>query len=596
MAYQWASTAVLASALIGVACSANNENDGATPFPPAPGAGSSSVVGGSSSATQAGGSSAGTTSVGGAGVSAGTGGTAGVGGVVGGTGGVGASGPIDVGTKVIHRLSNVEYDNTVQSLLGTTKKFGNDFVHEEAEGFDNIAEALSMSPRQAEDYFAAARELAAEVFADPSLRGRIVTCTPDAADATCARTIIANFGRRAFRRPLESSEEQWLLSAYQAAQALGESPLGAVQHVVHLILSAPQFLYRIEFDPDPASATPHPLNAYELASRLSYALWSSMPDEGLFSLAATGELSNENTLRAQVDTMLADSRSDMLIKNFAAQWIGIRRLAEHAVSPTVYPEWSSALSSSALREMELYFGEFLYNDRPYTEFLTADFNFVDEALAQHYGMTPPAQSGFSRVENTTDQRRGAIGLAGFLTQTSRETRSSPIIRGSAILDAFLCLKLHLPPDLVVEPLPEPAEGDAPTTVRELIAAHRSAASCSPCHNLIDPIGLSLEHFDGIGRYRAVYENGLAIDAKGVLPSGAEVDSLISLSGELAKDPNFLPCAAKKLNTYALGRASADQGALTEIVQKWTAGTPTLRNLIKETVSHVTFTQRHPEAP
>ena len=254
---RWASAGILAGALTAFACSSSDGSHSGGPIAGAPVAGRQSDVAGGSTAAPAGGSSsAGTSSLPPA-PGAGQGGAVGAGGVVSATGGVVDPGPLDVGTKVIHRLSNVEYDNTVQSLLGTTQRFGSRFVHEEAEGFDNIAEALSMSPRQAEDYFAAARELSAEVFADPSLRGRIVTCTPDAADASCVRTIIANFGRRAFRRPLESSEEQWLLGAYQAAQALGESSLGAIQHVVHLVLSAPQFLYRIELDPDPASATPH---------------------------------------------------------------------------------------------------------------------------------------------------------------------------------------------------------------------------------------------------------------------------------------------------------------------------------------------------
>jgi hypothetical protein len=552
----------LLATLFGIACSSKSE-------------GPSSAVAGASSL-------AGSSSNGGAGS---------LGGNANGSGGLGDPGPLDIGTKVIHRLGNTEYDNTIRDLLGTTQTFGNSFGSEEADGFDNIAEALTMSPRQVESYFGAARDLSAAVFADTGLRARILTCTLSATDPTCAKTVISNFGKRAFRRPLEAAEEQWLLGKYEAAKALGETPTGAMQHVVHVILAAPQFLYRIEFDSDLKSAQPHPLSSYELASRLSYAVWSSMPDDTLFGLAASGQLATEATLRAQVDRMLDDSRAEMLVKNFASQWLGIRRLSEHAVSPTVYPQWTPELSSSAQKEMELYFSEFLHKDLAFSEFLTADFNFVDAALAQHYGMSKPAQAGFSRVVDKTDQRQGLLGLAGFLTHTSRETRSSPIIRGKWILDAFVCLKLTLPPGLVVEPLPEPAEGDAPKTVRELIATHRAAPTCAACHNLIDPIGLSLENFDGIGRYRAAYENGLAIDTSGVLPSGAPVNSLSSLAGELTKDPRFLSCAATKLNTYALGRANSDARSIAEIVTKWTAGTPTLRNLIKETVTHVTFTQR-----
>jgi hypothetical protein len=537
----------------------------------------------SSTATTSGGAGAGTTA----------GSTATVGTV---TGGMSGPEPIDIGTKVVHRLSNTEYDNTVRDLLGTTQSFGDSFVHEEAEGFDNIAQALSMSPRQVEDYLGAARALTDSVFAEPALRDRILTCAPDAADASCAQTVISNFGLRAFRRPLAAWEAQLLVEKYQEELSLGESATDAIAQVVRIMLAAPQFLYRIEFDPNPADPAAHPLSPYELASRLSYALWSSMPDDTLFSLAASGELAQPEVLRAQVDRMLADEHSDMLVKSFAGQWLGIQRLREHVASPSFYPEWSETLAAAMQREMELYFAEFLYQDLSYTEFLTADFNFVDATLAQQYGMSSPAEPGFSRVVDTSDERLGLIGLAGFLTHTSRETRSSPIIRGKWILDAFWCLELKLPEDLVVEPLPEPAEGEAPTAVRDLIAAHRASPACAGCHSLIDPIGLALENFDGIGRYRAQYESGLSIDATGVLPSGAEVNSLGSLASAIAADPQFMSCVAEKLNTYALGRTVTDEGYFGEILQGWLAGPTTLRNLIKETVTHPTFTSRRANLP
>lgn len=502
----------------------------------------------------------------------------------------------DVGTKVMHRLSNIEYDNTVRALLGTELRPAEAFIHEEAEGFDNIAEALSMSPRQVEGYFNAGKMLAAEVFASEALRERIVACALDAQDRSCAESSIADFGRRAFRRPLEPAELDWLLAVYQQALDLGESPDGAMQHVVHVTLSAPQFLYRIEFDPDPSDSVPHPLNAYELASRLSYALWSSMPDESLFALAESGELLSPAVLEAEVDRMLDDEQAEILAVNFAGQWLGGRRLAQHVASPTVYPSWNEELAQAMRREMELYFMEFLKGDLPYTDFLKADFNFVNPALAEHYGMASPAGTGFERVENTTDARNGLLGLAGFLTHTSRETRSSPIIRGKWILDAAWCVSLKVPPDLVIEPLPEPAEGSAPTTVREQIATHRADPACAPCHNLIDPIGLALEHFDGIGRHRVEYEDGLPIEAAGELPGGIVVDDLASLSTALSESPQFVPCAAEKLHAFALGRLDTDDAYLDDIVERWTTRGLTLRNLIKTTVLSDTFLMRRAVTP
>ena len=337
------------------------------------------------------------------------------------------------------------------------------------------------------------------------------------------------------------------------------------------------------------------MSGYELASRLSYALWSSSPDDTLLARAESGELVQPETLDAEVDRMLDDSRSTMLVENFAAQWFGARRLSEHAASPGTFPTWSPELAASMRREMELYFSEFLYGPLSYGDFLTTDMNFVDGALAAHYGMAPPSGAGFQRVVVTTDQRQGLLGLAGFLTHTSRETRSSPIIRGKWILDAVWCQELRLPTNVVVEPLPDPVEGEPPTTVREQMAVHRADDACAGCHNSIDPIGLALENFDAIGRYRAVYENGLAIDTVGTLPEGQMVDGLASLSPALTQDPQFLACAAHKFGTYSMGLAMADENR-DQIVARWIRSTPTLRNLLKETVRHEMFRMRRAEGP
>jgi hypothetical protein len=361
------------------------------------------------------------------------------------------------------------------------------------------------------------------------------------------------------------------------------------------MLASPQFLYRIEYDPNLADPTPHALDNYELANRLSYALWSSMPDDALFAAAASASgLSEPSAIVAQVDRMLADPKSEMLVKNFAAQWFGGRRLPEHVASTTLYPAYGPELSASMQREMELFFAEFLSGDRPFSEFLTADINFVDAPLAALYGMKAPSGTGLKKVVDTSDARSGFLGLAGFLTHTSRETRSSPIIRGKWILDAVWCMPLQVPANLVIPALPEPAEGAAPTTVREQIAAHRASSACSSCHNLMDPIGLALENFDGIGRYRKAYETGLAIDTSGKMPDGTMVNGLSSLASALAADPQFMHCAATKFGTYALGASSDDQNS-EQIVARWTSGTPTLRNLIKEVIAHDSFKFRRPES-
>jgi len=559
---------------------------------------------GGSGASATGGSGAGNPGSGGTGTpgsggssSGGTGSMPGSGGNSGNSGSGGTGGaavPTDpvIEAKAIHRLSNIEYDNTIRDLLHTDPGLAKNFISEEAEGFDNIATALSMSPRQVEDYFNAARQISASVFADTKLRGQVVTCDP-AADTTCASKVIAAFGARAYRRPLSDTESKDLLAKYDEAKKLGTDAMGALQHVMHIMLASPPFLYRIELDPSVSDKTAHDLTGYELASRLSYALWSSMPDDTLFALAKSGELSKPDTLSAQVDRMFDDSRSDMLAQNFAAQWFGSRRVPDHVASATLFPAWNAKLAASMQREMELYFSEFLRGDLSFADYLTTDMNFVDSTLASFYGFPAVSGTGFQKVMNTTDHRQGFLGLAGFLSHTSRETRTSPIIRGKWILDAVWCLPLQVPTNLVIDPLPEPTPGSGPTTVRELMAAHRASPSCAPCHDIIDPIGLALEHFDGIGSYRETYEGSVAIDTSGTLPGGTAVDGLSSLSGALAKDSRFMSCAAQKFGTFAMGLSIADANKA-QIFAKWTSGKPTLRNLIKETVRHQMFRMRRAE--
>jgi hypothetical protein len=316
-----------------------------------------------------------------------------------------------------------------------------------------------------------------------------------------------------------------------------------------------------------------------------------MPDDALFAAAAAGELDTAEGLVAQIDRMFADPKAGALVDYFAAQWFGSDRLGGHQVDPSVFPAYSAELAASMEQEMELFFSEFFFQDRPYSELLTADINFIDENLATLYGMAPPAQP-FSRVEDPADQRRGFLGLAGFLTHTSRTTRTSPIIRGAWVLDAMWCQHLEVPTNLMINELVEP---DVPTTLRDQIAAHRADPACSGCHDLIDPIGLGLEKFDGIGRYREQYEGNLAIDTRGVMPGDIPFEGLSELGQVLTDSPRFLPCAAEKLFTFGLGRTvGRSRPYLDQVVQTWGASGSTLRNLVKALVVNDTFRFRRGE--
>ena len=421
---------------------------------------------------------------------------------------------LDVGTVPIRRLSNTEYNNTVRDLLGTAIRPADQFLAEEARGFDNIAEALGMNPRQVAGYYDAASKLAADVIGNPMTRTKVLTCDAPKGDTTCARNIVTAFGRRAFRRPLEDWEANDLVSRYQEATGQGLDHAAAVQHVLRVILTSPQFLYRMEFDKAPESATMRPLNGYEVASRLSYSLWSSTPDDQLLDLAGKGDLLEPEKLQAQVDRMLSDPRSSALVDNFAGQWLGSRSLNDHVVDTTLFPAWDENLRTSMKGELGQYFDEFLHHDAPFDQFLSADFNFVDAKLAALYGIAAPGGQGLVKVQNATDHRRGFLGLAGFLTFTSRNTRTAPSIRAKWVVNGLLCMTLEVPANLMINPLPESAPGQ---TVRQQLEMHRAKAECAPCHNILDPVGLGLEHFDAVGRYRETYDGNVAIDAAGKLP-------------------------------------------------------------------------------
>jgi hypothetical protein len=503
---------------------------------------------------------------------------------------------LDVGTVPIHRLSNEEYNNTVRDLLGTTLRPADAFLSEEALGFDNFAEALGMNPRQVAGYYDAATKVAADVFGNMTARAKVLTCDAAAAgDTTCARDIITKFGRRAFRRPLEDWEITELVSRYSEATGQGLNHADAVQHVVKVILASPQFLYRMEFDNAPESATMHPLSAYEVASRLSFALWSSTPDDVLLDLAGSGDLLKPETLQAQVDRLLSDPRSSALIDNFAGQWLGGRNLQDHVVDTTLFPAWNENLRTSMQGELGQYFDEFLHKDAPFDQFLTADFNFVDANLAALYGMAVPGGTGLVKVTNTTDHRRGFLGLAGFLTFTSRNTRTAPSIRAKWVVNGLLCMTLEVPANLMINPLPDQMPGQ---TVRQQLEIHRAKPECAPCHNILDPVGLGLEHFDAIGRYRDTYDGGVAIDTAGQLPDGSKFNDFEGLTQIVSKDPRMVPCAAEKLFVYGLGRSvDPSQPYLDQVVANWrTSGNLGLRGLIKQFVVNDTFRFRHGSPP
>jgi hypothetical protein len=515
-----------------------------------------------------------------------------------GTGGTSAA--LDPGRTEMHRLNTAEYNATVEDVLGTTLQPANgNWRGGELGGFDNMASVLGVDEAQYERYFNAAKALATEVFASDELRARFVSC--ELSDAGCVRASLEAAGLRLFRRPLAADELATYQRVYDAALELGDTPLAALELAFQSLLSSAEFIYRIELDPQPHSAEAHPLSSFELASRLSYFLWSSAPDETLLRAAADDSLTQPPVLAATVDRMLEDARSKRFVTQFAGQWLGARRVVSHAVVPSLY-DWNPLVARAASDEILLYFDDFLRSERSWSEFPVADVNYVDSTLAYFYGMPTPSVDGPMRVTFKEDHRAGFLGLAGFLALSSFDRRTSPSLRGRWILSNLLCAELPDPPPNV--PKLEDEGDPSPLNVPEILERHRRNPECAACHALFDPYGLALEEYDAIGRYRTTYTDGTAVDASTVLPAsgahpeGLSLTGLDGLSGALASDPRLGECLGEKLFTYALGRlvSASDEPYLQQAQREWHGDgqPPTIHRLINLLVSTEPFRLRRGE--
>jgi hypothetical protein len=390
---------------------------------------------------------------------------------------------------------------------------------------------------------------------DTASRRKIFVCQPVTAkdELPCARKILSTLARRAYRRPLKDSDLEEPLSFYQRRRNNNGSFDAGIESALQLILASPEFLFR--FEPDPASVaadTPYRIDDLALASRLSFFLWSSIPDDTLLNLAAQGKLKDPAILDQQTKRMLADPRAEALADNFAEQWLFLRNLKNSAPNLDAFPDFDDNLRQAMLQETKLFFESIQHEDRSVLDLLNADYTFVNERLARHYGIPNVYGSQFRRVPVTDPARRGLLGQASILTVTSYPNRTSPVQRGKWILTNILGTPPTPPPPNVPE-LKENAEGAQPKSVRERMEAHRADAVCAGCHKVMDPVGFAFENFDAIGRWRAS-DDGAKIDPSGVLFNGARVDGAATLRQTLTSRPEvFVGVMTEKLLTYALGR-------------------------------------------
>lgn len=386
----------------------------------------------------------------------------------------------------------------------------------------------------------------------PAAHRAIMIASPqaDGGPAPAARKILSRFASRAYRRPVRPEELERLVQLFEQARAAGDSFERAIQVACTAVLCSPHFLFLVEQEPQPGQPA-RALNGYELASRLSYFLWSSMPDDELFALAQDGSLTRPDTLAAQVRRMLADPRSQALVENFSTQWLTIRRLEQASPDRSQFPSFDDELRQAMYRETVLFFGHVVENDRSVLELLDADYTFLNERLARHYGIEGVTGAEFRRVSLADRRRGGVLTHASVLTVTSNPTRTSPVKRGKWILEQLLGTPPP-PPPAAVEPLAEgpTAEG---TTLRQRMEQHRANPNCAVCHAKLDPLGFGLENYDPIGAWRSD-EHGQPIDASGELPDGSRFSGPEQLKDLLlARRDDFVRAFAEKLLTYALGR-------------------------------------------
>jgi len=489
----------------------------------------------------------------------------------------------DPGRVTMRRLNKTEYRNTIRDLVGVDFDPTEDFPSDDVGyGFDNIGDVLTMSPVLMERYLAAAERImqraivvpAAEAAgrgsaeaARPPSHQRLLACAADATQAAQTREVLRRFATRAYRRPAADDEVERLAGLAEAAINGGQAWEAGVQLAMQAVLCSPKFLFRAELDDRPDSPEVRPLDEYQLAARLSYFLWSTMPDEALSELAAQNQL--RANLDAQVNRMLQDPKAQSLVDNFAIQWLQLKRLDSFAPDPQRFPRFSNRLRDAMLEETRRFFASVMQEDRSIVDLLDADYTFLNERLARHYGIVDtqgtrvgqsPVRPGgqpirgdeFVRVALADDERGGLLTQASVLTVSSNPTRTSPVKRGRWVLEQILGTPPPpAPPNVPL--LPEDKQSELTGSLRQRFEQHRSNPVCANCHARMDPIGFAFENYDAVGAYRTK-DGAFDIDPSGQLPDGRSFQSWAELKQILTDQKDlFAHCLAEKMLIYALGR-------------------------------------------
>jgi len=450
----------------------------------------------------------------------------------------------DPGRVTMRRLNRAEYNNTIRDLVGVKFQPAADFPADDVGyGFDNNGDVLSLPTLLLEKYLAAAERIMDAAWKDPAVKQKLL-------DSPAHRLVLRNFAERAYRRPITDGEAKRLGQFLDLARQQGESGEVGVKLGMTAILSSPHFLFRVE--PDDPKQPERRLNDFELATRLSYFLWSSMPDDELFDLARKGTLAEPANLEAQVKRMLKSPKAKALVENFAMQWLTVRALRTLSPDPKLFPTFDEPLREAMLEETAKFCEHVFLEDRPLLELLDADYAFVNERLAKHYGIPNVKGQDFRKVQLPDNKRGGVLTMASVLTVTSNPTRTSPVKRGKWILEQILGTPPPPPPP-GVEELSEDQKVIDSGSLRQRMELHRKDPNCAVCHQRMDPLGFGFENFDAVGAWRTK-DGKFDVDPSGVLPTGEKFAGPAELRKILlGRKVDFSKAFTDKLLTFALGR-------------------------------------------
>lgn len=462
---------------------------------------------------------------------------------------------IKSGPSPIRRLNRTEYNNTIRDLLGDTTRPADAFVREEEQGgFNNNADALGVTSILAEQYMRASEAIAER--ATEHLDTLIPCSVAGTDEAACVRGFIETFGERAYRSPLDDTEVTRLYGVFVAGRA--EDFRTGVELLMQTILQSSRFLYRVEFGAGAAPVVP--LTSFEMASRLSYLFWNSMPDDALMAAARSDELRTKDQILAQATRLLADPRTHEAVANFHGQWLGLDGLDGITKSATVYPAWNESVRAAMRTETTMFLDDVMWNGpADLVTLLSAPYTFVNAPLATFYGMTAVSGEAFQRVDLDPKQRLGLLTQGSLLSINAHSNQTSPVTRGKFVRQRFFCQDPPPPPPNVMAVAPDL---DPHLTTRQRFAAHATQASCAGCHKLMDPIGLGFENYDGVGEFRSL-ENGSPVDASGSLVE-TDVDGpfngVPALVDRLKESQEVRDCVVTQWFRFSYGRSETDDDA------------------------------------